>query len=108
MEAATFTHTPRPALVPPESRFASQRRFGPAGISEGMPTALYSSSRDGDVRIEVEVFRHAERDVAEVSFGVHALFSAVAHLTPAKLRDLASRLIDAAHDIEANPAPEML
>lgn len=87
-----FTHEPRAPFIPPSS--TQQRHFG----------------RDNCDRIakSARVFRFADHDHATLEVqtpfnpGVSAQLSV--SLTPAELRELAHRLLDAAHDLEAFPA----
>jgi hypothetical protein len=104
-----FKHTPRAALVPRDARHSNQRRFGPAkNCDADHPTDLVGSGAcDAEPsRVDVEVYREARRQAAELRLELFGAFSARVLLTPAQLYDLAERLIDAAHDIETNPAAE--
>lgn len=95
---STFTHTPRPPCVCTEPH-AYQRRFGPPNeIGIGHPQLLMHGETT------LVVYRNGKRQVAELGIEVGSIASMNIELTPAKLRELAARLIDAAHDIEANPA----
>jgi hypothetical protein len=93
-----WTHTPIAPRVPGEAKHSYQRWYEGTG---------------GDVRpkndyyAEAEVFRDASKSAAEVRLSRRvssARFDASMDLEPAALRELAQRLLDAAHDIEANPA----
>jgi hypothetical protein len=96
---SAFTHEPRAPRVPRESAHSYQRWFtGPVRISP-----------PGDDYSEAEVYRNGDRDVAEVRLMSHRggmRFDASLELAPAELRELALRLLDAAHDLEAFPATE--
>ena len=95
---STFTHTPRPPCVC-TGQYANQRRFGPPGkVSNKHPQPL----THGETTLGV--YRDAKRQVAELESNVASIASIGIELTPTKLRELAARLLDAAHDIEANPA----
>ena len=97
----TFTHTPRPPCVC-KGQYANQRRFGPPGkFSNEHPQPL----THGETTLGV--YRDAERQVAELEINVASIASLDIQLTPTKLRELAARLLDAAHDIEANPAAKL-
>ena len=99
---STFTHTPRPPCVC-TGRYANQRRFGPPGkFSNEHPQPL----THGETTLGV--YRDAERQVAELEINVASIASIGIELTPTKLRELAARLLDAAHDIETNPATKLL
>ena len=95
---STFTHTPRPPCVC-TGRHANQRRFGPPGeVSNEHPQPL----THGETTLGA--YRDAKRQVAELEIDVSLIASIGIELTPTKLRELVARLVDAAHDIEANPA----
>lgn len=97
----TFAHTPRPPCVCKEPH-QYQRRFGPPHeISAEHPQALTHNGTFFDV------YRNAKKQVAELGIDVNSIAKVQIELTPAKLRELAARLIDAAHDIEANPAAKL-
>lgn len=88
--AATTIHTPRPAIVTasPDGS-AAQHRFGSAHI-------LLAD------QVSVEVMRRADSYTANILVSVRDDIYAVVHLTPSQLRELAARLIDAAHDIDTD------
>ena len=99
---STFTHTPRPPCVC-KGQYANQRRFGPPGkVSNEHPQPL----THGETTLGV--YRDAKRQVAELEIDVASIASIGIELTPTKLRELAARLLDAAHDIEANPAAMLM
>ena len=99
---STFTHTPRPPCVC-KGQYANQRRFGPPSeISSGHPQPL----THGETTLAV--YRDAKRQVAELEINVASIASIGIELTPTKMRELAARLLDAAHDIEANPAAMLM
>lgn len=92
-----FTHEPRAPHCP--ASHPDQRYFCDAS---GVDT--YESRWIGGM---VRVYRNAARDVADVDIRATAGrvdVQAGASLTPAELRELAHRLLDAAHDLEAFPA----
>ena len=99
---STFTHTPRPPCVC-KGQYADQRRFGPPSeISSGHPQPL----THGETTLGV--YRDAKRQVAELEINVASIARIGIELTPTKLRELATRLVDAAHDIETNPAAMLM
>ncbi|HRM66901.1 MAG TPA: hypothetical protein PLB24_07830 [Comamonas denitrificans] len=99
---STFTHTPRPPCVC-KGQYANQRRFGPPGeVSNEHPQPL----THGETTLGV--YRDAKRQVAELEINVASIACIGIELTPTKLRELAARLLDAAHDIEANPAAMLM
>ena len=99
-----FFFVPRPACVA-DGKYANQRRFGPPceSHSPGFPEEF---SKRG---AELEVYRSARQDIAEVniSIGLRSAACVKVFLDPDDLRELAQRLIDAAHDIEAHPAESL-
>lgn len=85
-------HHPRPAIVATAKGCGNQRRFGndmPLHVSDG---------------VSAEVLRFADENVARVNLEHGYAWRATAVASPTELRELAARLIDAAHDIEAFPA----
>ena len=99
---STFTHTPRPPCVC-KGQYANQRRFGPPSeISNEHPQPL----THGETTLVV--YRDAKRQVAELEINVASIARIDIELTPTKMRELAARLLDAAHDIEANPAAMLM
>lgn len=99
---STFTHTPRPPCVC-KGQYANQRRFGPPGeVSNAHPKPL----THGETTLGV--YRDAKRQVAELEINVASIAKIGIELTPTKLRELAARLLDAAHDIETNPAAKLM
>lgn len=100
---ASTTHTYRPAHVS-EGKHSYQRRFGVPQHDDCHPSALSISV--GRVSGAFSVYRDGTEDVAEVrlAIGTHTRASIDLRMTPAELREAAARLLDAAHDIEANPA----
>lgn len=115
---ATFTHTIRPAVTPPlnpRSRlYGVESPYMPGWVS-GI------TERVGDMAIAAAVKRDAKADTAELI--VSAGFSQAAdgapiegpgyslttmRMRPHSMRELARALLDAAHDIETNPARTLL
>ncbi|HXC38455.1 MAG TPA: hypothetical protein VN667_05870 [Burkholderiales bacterium] len=98
---APFTHTPVAPSVPAD--YPLQRYFiGPAPDHVHQLDAL-NIKDEGYVR----VYRSARNNDADLVLGKasgRSSISASFSLTPDQLRELASRLLDAAHDIETNPA----
>lgn len=111
MQPKQFIHIPRPADVPSEPQYANQRYFkGRAGqnrslYASGVHIAELSSTT-------VDVYRHGPDDCAMLTIEVEQhhgkAATTTANLKPAELRDLAQRLLDAAHDIETHPAPTLV
>lgn len=99
---STFTHTPRPPCVY-KGQYIHQRRFGPPGkVSNEHPHPL----THGETTLSV--YRYAKKQVAVLGINVASIASIDIELTPTKLRELAARLLDAAHDIETNPAAMLM
>lgn len=98
-----FTYAPRAPHTPEPGPHAWQRRYGPANSAYGMQ-AQHDAGQQCFCR--VEVFRDAKQDMAELNIriGINTCASITVRLTPAELREVAARLIDAAHDIETLPA----
>jgi len=108
----TFSLAPlaqRPAHVAREPEYAYQRRFGSDS------TDAFRGSKSADKRSDEEfapamgtatVYRDGTTDLAElqIDMGLHTCARFILRLDTAQLRDLSARLLDAAHDIEANPA----
>ncbi len=98
-----FIHYPRPANTPTAAKYSQQRRYG-------VPRSEYGIGLQHDKnepqRNTLVVFRDGHEDVAEltIEMGLSTRACITVRLTPDELRDLATRLIDAAHDIETLPA----
>ena len=100
--AQTFTHAPRPAIVPashPDQRYFGEDRYeAVCGVTNSggscEANAAVNVNRLGQMPgvARIEVFSRLIDGAA---------FSAAIKLSPAQLRELARRLIDAAADIEA-------
>lgn len=101
-----FVHRPRPAIIPRAKDHSWQRRFGGNGVAVGRSQLC---NADGDLKTEIEVFRSALADHAEVTIelGERGQAKLSAWLTAADLRALAASLIDAAHDLETFSAAEL-
>lgn len=101
--ATAFSHHARPPILPAEKEHAWQRSFGDASDVAGYTIDLIT---DDTQHPGITVMRDARKNVAEleVRIGIWTCASITARLTPAELRELAARLLDAAHDIETLPA----
>lgn len=104
-----FTHRPRAAVVPKERQHREQRYFN--GTSDhGLPHAATGQSISSWSGANTRIWRLARHDSAKLDVSVttpHGDSTTTIHLTAAELRDLAQRLLDAAHDIEAHPAAHL-
>lgn len=97
MNSADLAHSPVPPTVPPAH-----------------PDQRYFHGRDGTRHVDAEkytasalVYRNGGKDLAEITVSVRTARSGVQvdlELNPDQLRELAQRLLDAAHDIDAHPA----
>ncbi|WP_453934663.1 hypothetical protein [Acidovorax temperans] len=103
---STFTHTPRPAITTDTPNCEWQRRFGNAAETLGYNL---TASTDKKAPATIVVFRDATTNVASLrlNLGLWTKASMAVRLTPAEMRELATRLVDAAHDIETNPAAKL-
>jgi hypothetical protein len=110
--SALFTHTPRAPWSPEDSTCAYQRYF----ISESDGPLNYEArgaQKNATVHTEatIRVYRASMRDHAEVAMrlmlGRHDAQLAC-HFTAPELREIAQRLLDAAHDIETHPAAVLM
>ena len=104
-----FTHTPRQAIV--WDSHPGQRYFGEDSHTATCGLPNNNGIADASALVGVERIGHmsgAARLVVESLRIDGASFSVAAQLRPAQLRELARRLIDAAADIEANPASALL
>ena len=100
--AGTYIHTPRPARTG-NGNHAWQRRF----ITNDSSYNSKCGHDAGELHYcATTVWRDAAQDVAELelTLGLYTNAQMTVRLTPAELRDLAARLIDAANDIETLPA----
>ncbi|SOD27646.1 hypothetical protein SAMN05518800_3210 [Variovorax sp. YR752] len=108
-DSAPAYFAPRPAQVPLEPRYARQRRFGADSYD------AFAGTASADLRHEEEcsppmgeatVYRDGKEDLAQlrIDIGSGTELRAILKLHARGLRDLAARLLDAAHDIESNPA----
>jgi hypothetical protein len=98
-----FVHTPCPPKVS-ETPHSNHQRF--TGLSD---TSWIRPSQESQKLLDesLHVTRFKDEDQARLHFQIttnQTLFSTSVGLTAAELRDLAQRLLDAAHDIDANPA----
>lgn len=99
-QQGTSTHTARPAQVL-IGEHRNQRRFGPSEL------AAFNLKLESDGgKCTAQVYRDSADDVAELSLrlGLWTEARFTARLTPTEPRELAARLLDAAHDIETLPA----
>ena len=100
--AASFTHTPRPAIVP-DSR-PDQRYFGADSLTATCGIKNTNRLFDTTASVGVERIGHMP-GAARLSVDSWVIegtsFSTTIKLSPAQLRELARCLIDAAADIEA-------
>lgn len=92
-----FTHEPRAPYCP--ASHPDQRYFCDGSGRDDYDARWISSM--------VRVYRNAARDVVDVDIRCstgRVSVEASASLNPTELRELAQRLLDAAHDLETQPA----
>ncbi len=104
---STFTHNPRPAITTDTTGCEWQRRFGNAAETLGYQL---NTSKDTNTPVTIDLLRDATTNVASLrlELGLWTEARMAVRLTPAEMRELAARLVDAAHDIEANPAAKLM
>ncbi|WP_395315797.1 hypothetical protein [Variovorax sp. UC74_104] len=100
---------PRPAQVPLEPQYATQRRFGADSTDAFAGTASADPQHEDECSPPMgraSVYRDGRQDLAQlrIDIGSGTELRVTLMLHAAGLRDLAARLLDAAHDIESNPA----
>lgn len=104
---STFTHNPRPAITTDTTGCEWQRRYGNAAETLGYQL---NTSTDTNTPVTIDLLRDATTNVASLrlELGLRTEARMAVRLTPAEMRELAARLVDAAHDIEANPAAKLM
>lgn len=98
-----FVHTPCAPKVA-EAPHSDHRRFNGQADTPFIQPSWESRNLTHE---SLRVFRFEDQDQAKLSFEIttnQTSFSTSVGLTAAELRDLAQRLLDAAHDIDVNPA----
>lgn len=103
--SGAIQYAPRPAHVS-EAPHSDQRRFGNDYYSAFGLRLNPGLNDTADIRLTV--YRSAEDDHARLDMDIGNFANIGAHLTPADLREAARRLLDAAADIENNPAEMLL
>jgi hypothetical protein len=112
-----FIHQPVAPYVPLESEYCTQRSFSRGNVNRGVDLSS-AKKKDGwgdrptspTSFAEVSVFRWADVDAAELRLSVNLGRSennATVECTAAELREIAARLLDAAHDLEVNPSDKL-
>jgi len=101
--------TPRPAHVAPEAVYAYQRRFGSDLHEAHRGTSSVDRRMDeefGPPMGQATVYRDGKQDHAELQIDIGGMSEVRLNLKldASGLRDLAHRLLDAAHDLATNPA----
>ena len=110
-QSGNFIHIPFPPHVPTEPQYADQRYFSRNGSP--LSRLLLGSLRpvfDIDRSVEARVYRNCRSNNAELVLSMrnkHGSFESSTEIEPAELRELASRLLDAAYDIEINPSEKL-
>jgi len=98
-----FVHLPHAPYVPEEDPYKEQRSFSRGDENRGLRLADYNTS--------VRVFRWAEADCARLIVETHSkciTSETVVHCTATELREIAARLLDAAHDLDVFPASVLM
>lgn len=103
------TLAPRPADHPAEPPYAYQRRFGSSSSDAYLGTQsldVFASEHCSFAMATATVYRNAREDLAslDITVGQGSVARISVRLNTAGLRELAHRLLDAAHDIESLPA----
>lgn len=101
--ASAFVHVARPPRVASNPEFVYQRRFVGGGPTWYVDRDFSHLSHQG-----AHVYRNAELNEAELRIVVKSCIGEcelAQMLGPVALVELAYRLLDAAHDIRAFPAP---
>lgn len=97
--APQYVHQPRAPWVPEEAKYQHQRSFTHGDENLAVRLADYTTS--------VKVFRWADVDYVRLILATNNKYNTtetVVHLTAEELREIAARLLDAAHDLETLPA----
>lgn len=94
-----FVHQPQAPWVPEEAKYSHQRYFSHGNENRPLKLAEYSCA--------AKLFRWATSDHVRLTLETHSEHSTTQttlQLTAAELRELAARLLDAAHDLDTYPA----
>jgi hypothetical protein len=91
---ANFTHEPRAPQLPPDPEHRAQRYF------TGSDGERWIADTVGVMRFEHDTTAHVE---IKTRYG-KSYAVVQAYLSADELREFASRLLDAAHDIDTHPA----
>lgn len=108
---ATFHHEPRSPEIDPQ--YPAQRYFCRGAPSYGTDVGEAPDSDSPHklrAHVRTTVYRNARDDTAELALRVACQVgdsTTYANLTAPELRDLAARLVDAAHDLELWPAARL-
>lgn len=103
--SSIFVHAPRPTFVPNAPQSAWQRTFGTDHHSAVCGLRLSAEVIDGTL---ASVLRPAHENRAWLEISLGSACTVKAMMTPSDLRELAARMVDAAHDIEAHPASTLV
>lgn len=98
-----FVHQPHAPWVPEEAQHKEQRSFSRGHENRGVHLADHDAS--------VRVFRWADSDHARLIIETRSKCSTtetMARCTAAELREIAARLLDAAHDLDTYPASVLM
>jgi hypothetical protein len=100
--------------VPEQAIYRDQRTFSRGNENRSLSLSTAKKTNEYDyisTSSEVSVMRWADKDVAQLTSSLSINRSdcqITLHCTAAELRDIAYRLLDAAHDLEDNPSRALL
>lgn len=117
--AALPAYSPKPPEVSPDATYSDQRYFTHGSRRAQHNRSLKSSQSDrsnpfgdrGYSDASVEVYRHASADTVELRLEVNTNWNkteTTVLCNAEDLRDIAYRLLDAAHDLEVNPSRKLM
>ncbi|WP_310614527.1 hypothetical protein [Limnohabitans sp.] len=99
-----FTHTPRAPEV--SQSYSDQRWFTGLNKQQRVETTI-RKARPANQSLAVVRFAYVNSAELGLRFDIGVASGSIDVLLPAsELRELAHRLLDAAHDIDVNPAPQ--
>lgn len=107
-----FTHTPRAPWSPDDAACAYQRYFKPASsCALEYEARAAQDNATAYTEASIRVYRSSMRDYAEVKMQLalgHHDAQLACQFTAFELREIAQRLLDAAHDIDTHPAAALM
>ena len=117
--AALPPYSPKPPEVSPDTTYSDQRYFTHGSSRAQHNRSLKSSQPDrsnpfgdrGYNDASVEVYRNASANTVELRLEVNTNWNkteTTVQCNVEELRDIAYRLLDAAHDLEVNPSHKLM